>query len=820
MPEEEAKKEESKSEEKKESDLAQLREQVNQVAPLVKPLAANGLDWINAIPIVGGAITGGATFWFQQSIFRALVYFLLVSLIFDFILPLRNSVRKQLQPHLEALAKWLVDGGIAWIKRDITEIRWRYAGKERKFLEIQGFDYANDDPEGLNMGLSPLLKDIFVPLELSTTTALKVPELLTESFDPSVNLSSPKAKTSRDGLQIWTLLKLGKTDPTYRRLLIKAKGGLGKTTLLRHIVYTYSQTKLRRGIPKLLPVLIRLRDWDHRLISNSNHTELKDLPIPDLANLIQCYIEANNNLKKLKFSDTWAKEQLENGKMLILWDGFDEVTKEWQGVVSEWLGKQMQDYPQSYFILTSRPHWYNESYSERAVRPNAELYVKEFNLEQIEKFIDNWYLVHFRHEDKIRGTHYPQDYLQGIAAQKTQNLIVQLQERPELKKLAEIPLNLNMIVNLHRSSKNDTLPRRRAELYQEIMNLQLIERPGRRDIDMVLQKSDRQKVLQHLALWMGKQGNKRVEKTDIDNICRQFITENLQYSAQTNILNFIEKVVRVSEILVKKDQDYEFAHLSFQSYLMAVEIKEQQQEELLINSWQQSDWWRDTAKLYAASQRNPSIFLRRLVALNNEDATALAKECLSEIPQDNLEPELLAELKAVEKTVQNSLYQQLETFLKNGQWKEADGETDRLMLQIVGKEADQWLSLEDIENFPCDDLRAIDKLWVDYSNGKFGFSVQNKVWMACGGVSGRYDWDVYEKFADQVGWRRSEDWLSYSELTFLLEDSKRAHLPGYRWGRGGKLMGVSIRSEFGGGVEFSFFAQRLATCNISRVEEF
>jgi hypothetical protein len=203
----------------------------------------------------------------------------------------------------------------------------------------------------------------------------------------------------------------------------------------------------------------------------------------------------------------------------------------------------------------------------------------------------------------------------------------------------------------------------------------------------------------------------------------------------------------------------------------------------LINSWQQSDWWRDTAKLYTASQRNPSIFLRRLVALNNEDATALAKECLLEIPQDHLEPELLAELKAVEKTVQNSLYQQLETFLQNGQWKEADKETDRLMLQIVGKEADQWLSMEDIQNFPREDLRAIDKLWVDYSNGKFGFSVQKKVWMDCGGVPGEYNWEVYEKFADQVGWRRSENWLSYDDLTFLLVDSKQAHLP-FLYGEG------------------------------------
>ena len=42
MVEEQSDKEESKSEEKQESDLAQLQDQVSQVAPLVKPLLSLG----------------------------------------------------------------------------------------------------------------------------------------------------------------------------------------------------------------------------------------------------------------------------------------------------------------------------------------------------------------------------------------------------------------------------------------------------------------------------------------------------------------------------------------------------------------------------------------------------------------------------------------------------------------------------------------------------------------------------------------------------------------------------------------------------------
>jgi hypothetical protein len=236
----------------------------------------------------------------------------------------------------------------------------------------------------------------------------------------------------------------------------------------------------------------------------------------------------------------------------------------------------------------------------------------------------------------------------------------------------------------------------------------------------------------------------------------------------------------VSELLVKVDHEYEFAHRHFQSYLSACEIIDTNQESLLLANWQATEW-KDTILMYA-SLANATQFITSLLEFKQQAARDLAYECFKYLKAANrrIDPNLEKAIIALESTVETSLYQQLETYLKNGQWKEADKETDRLMLQIAGKESDQWLSKEDIQNFPCEDLRAIDKLWVDYSNGKFGFSVQKKIWIDCGGIPGGYDWDVYKKFAGQVGWLRSGEWLSYEELTFLLDGSKHAHLPKVR----------------------------------------
>lgn len=79
-------------------------------------------------------------------------------------------------------------------------------------------------------------------------------------------------------------------------------------------------------------------------------------------------------------------------------------------------------------------------------------------------------------------------------------------------------------------------------------------------------------------------------------------------------------------------------------------------------------------------------------------------------------------------------YRQLETLLKGGKWREANEETERVMLEVMGREEEGFLDKEDINNFPCEDLQAIDRLWVEYSDGNFGFSVQKRIYQSLGGT--------------------------------------------------------------------------------------
>nr|WP_242033558.1 GUN4 domain-containing protein [Phormidium sp. FACHB-592] len=147
-------------------------------------------------------------------------------------------------------------------------------------------------------------------------------------------------------------------------------------------------------------------------------------------------------------------------------------------------------------------------------------------------------------------------------------------------------------------------------------------------------------------------------------------------------------------------------------------------------------------------------------------------------------------------------YTRLRDLLKAGQWQEADKETGNVMLKATGQEERGYLLADDMEQFPCTDLRTIDQLWVKYSDGKFGFSVQKKIWEEVG--------QNVEEFNVAVGWRVSkirirervvlwmkreeqeETWEWVASLTFSL-GAPKGHLPGGWRQRGGGWSALAFR---------------------------
>lgn len=189
---------------------------------------------------------------------------------------------------------------------------------------------------------------------------------------------------------------------------------------------------------------------------------------------------------------------------------------------------------------------------------------------------------------------------------------------------------------------------------------------------------------------------------------------------------------------------------------------------LVLENWNEAKW-RETVLLYTA-QLTPTKLNEVITQAceQGSEAAELAAVCLKESPKpDKVDKSLEESLRSLSVITQDSKYQTLEELLKTQQWRQADEETYRLMITTVGKEEGQWFSEDDLKTFPCEDRRALARLWVKYSEGKWGFSVQKQIWEECGSPSDyNEDW---EKFGDRVGWRKGGEWLAYEEFTFDLQ---------------------------------------------------
>jgi hypothetical protein len=187
-------------------------------------------------------------------------------------------------------------------------------------------------------------------------------------------------------------------------------------------------------------------------------------------------------------------------------------------------------------------------------------------------------------------------------------------------------------------------------------------------------------------------------------------------------------------------------------------------------------------------------------------------ECLSNRQNTTIAPKASSTPQPVSPEVQLKSdvrmdYSKLHDLLKAGKWKEADEETARVMLAVAKREEEGWLNNEHIDNFPCADLRTIDQLWVKYSNGRFGFSVQKRIYQGLGGMK-EYNYEIWEKFGDKVGWRKGGSWLDRGDRDTIIFDKKapEGHLP-VVWGFGWCVRGWEMRCE-------SSLSSRLVDCNL------
>ncbi len=458
----------------------------------------------------------------------------------------------------------------------------------QQYLDALKVDCYTIDIEGHQLDQALALEDIFVPLRIES--------------------ASDHCLDARNNREIWDFLPTKPNPSLYRRIVVLAPPGYGKSTLLRYLTFAYiTKSPRTHQTRSLLPILLRLRDI-HPLIQDET-ADKSALVLPDL---VAKHLETKGEFRHLKLSKEWFESQLKHKDCLVMLDGLDEVPKSQRPKVRRWVDREMKAYKRTQFILTSRPYGFEPQPDEELVPVNIDLRLKvlDFTNDQKRSFIDKWYravveqrwnILREENRRKPEERRLSEDVIaikiEQDAIDYANHLSRQLFASSALTDLAKNPLLITMIAATHRAQTE--LPKRRAELYDTICRLLLGTRPSVKKTSLTLTASQNKAVLQGVAWNLVQREKTQFTPTE----GAPWIEEILTRCGKDQPLTadrFWEEIRDVAGLLVEKEVGlYEFAHQTFQEYLAALYAKEQSQEAIVLQNIA-NDRWEEVICFYAA----------------------------------------------------------------------------------------------------------------------------------------------------------------------------------------------------------------------------
>lgn len=401
---------------------------------------------------------------------------------------------------------------------------------------------------------------------------------------------------SSSSLCIWDVLAQSEQDSDYRKILLLGGPGTGKTLLLEYLTLVYAQGNQRQvqeKVPKFIPILLYLRQIRKLILSDISLT---------LPEIIAKLIKRESSLK-LDASSEWFEQKLNQGKCLVMFDGLDDIINpDERRTIGDWLDEQLQVYSANFYIISSRPYGYLRCPLKTKI---ICLELQTYNEEQTTIFLQNF----------------------SQSEQYNQLLNKIIKHVPNLNFLASSPLLLTFIAVF---AQNPTLIcQKRLELYREICTLLLTSRPKAKGVPSLykLNSTEVQSILQKLALeLMRRQQTHFTLEEGVEIISEPFKALVEVQQAPAQFLRYIEDITGL--IQKASTKLYQFMHLSLQQYLAVAEIKQTNQEQILIDQINQP-WWSETIRLYSTCSDTSKI----IVAAWNQRSVltmTLAYQCWQE----------------------------------------------------------------------------------------------------------------------------------------------------------------------------------------------
>jgi predicted NACHT family NTPase len=340
----------------------------------------------------------------------------------------------------------------------------------------------------------------------------------------------------------------------YPKLMVLGKPGAGKTTFLQHVVIECNNGNL---LADRVPILIKLREFvgDAREIGDFS-----------LGRYISSCLRG--------CSQEEIETLLEQGKVLLLLDGLDEVPGADGDAVVRQIESFVRNYDQTQLIITCRIQAQKYRFKHFAY-----VEVADFNSEQIAKFVKKWFVTTARNG---------QNEGQARARQFLEKL--NLPENKQIRELTVTPILLSLTCKVFCDTcKFYSKP---AELYEQGLEILLSkwdEAKGteRNQVYGKLTLGQKQSLLSYVAARKFEQNQYVLfeqreiqgyiaEYPDISPEDSQAVLESIE--AQHGLL--VERAKRI----------YSFSHLTFQEYFTAKRFCDRADWNALVNHITEKHW--------------------------------------------------------------------------------------------------------------------------------------------------------------------------------------------------------------------------------------
>lgn len=379
---------------------------------------------------------------------------------------------------------------------------------------------------------------------------------------------------------------------SFRRLMVVGAPGSGKSMFLKRIAFLYATGKLTNLPESYVPVLFDLRRLNDKDKSLEEH-------------LVEIF--ALNGFKEAK---GFVEAGLEEGSLLLLFDGLDEVNSAKRGAEVGKIRDLLDRHEGCPAVVTCRTAVYRNEFAGAVDRT---LEIQEFTDSQIYQFLESW---------------------PNMPPEKSiDELMKNLRERPRIMALARNPLLLTIVTFLYSDKEEFVLPYYRTDFYDRAVNELLRNKE-------TLNKYDgppKYYVLQHLALFnQEKNGggatgaaaqNDRLS-LDVQTVLAQInqVLPNLNLKSD-DALPLLKDIVERSGLLLELDNKtrYQFSHLTLQEYFTASALANDP-ERLLRNFEADRDAWRETVKLWCGQIQDSTELIKKIY----EKDPAAAFECLAD----------------------------------------------------------------------------------------------------------------------------------------------------------------------------------------------